>query len=324
MVKNERFVSMSGLVKSVLRQWRKLLLTAVVFAVLGVIFISIRLLPKMRDSSETASSTGAAAGVDSNIAEAYELGIMPEEELNFDMQEALDGIDQALIEKGEYIDNSFLSKMNPMAVPRKGAEHGVLKRTSSAPVKKAPAKPALWPASSIFVVAPHGSHTSNTPKKLMANAVRITTMKAMNPALWNCMPQPADPPPALTAATTAASAQKLHKMPAVVAPPKARSRPRLSPACLIKLKSLSESTGNTHGIKFRIIPPRNAKNNRAIIPAEAEALASFVALAAATSFSESFFFAPLFTWLDFVPAAISLSEMVLLAGARQMELSQAW
>ena len=233
-----------------------------------------------------------------------------------------------------------------MAVPRKGAEQGVLKSTRSAPVKKAPASPALCPAASILVVAFHGSQISKTPKKLMANAVRITTMKAMKPALWNCMPQPAEPPPALTAATTAAKIQKLHKMPAVVAPPKARSRPRLSPACLIKLNSLSESTGSTHGIRFRIIPPIKAKNSSAMTPANpallsaapsarlSDAISSRSPAVISARFSaalpslDSFFFATPIP-LAF-PAAFPVApswpfrRIVLLAGARQIELSHAW
>ena len=204
-------------------------------------------------------------------------------------------------------------------------------------MKNAPATPALWPASSILVVALHGSQISKTPKKLMANAVKMTAMKAMKPALWNCMPQPADPPPALTAATTAAKIQKLHKMPAVVAPPKVRSRPRLSPACLIKLNNFSESTGSTHGIRFRIIPPRKAKSSSAMAPARFSAASevrssvaftalfsaasgAFVSVLAATSVSASFFFA----LLVLAGAEFPLSEIVLLAGARQIELSQAW
>ena len=172
-----------------------------------------------------------------------------------------------------------------MAVPSSGAEQGVLKSTSRAPVKKAPAIPAFWPAASILVVAFHGSQISKTPKKLMAKAVKSTTMKAIKPALWNCMPQPADPPPALTAATTAASTQKLTRIPAVVAPPRVRSRPRLSPACLIRLNSLSESTGSTQGIRFRMIPPTKAKKSRSAIPAEGAVAASLLLI-----ISESFFF----------------------------------
>ena len=235
-----------------------------------------------------------------------------------------------------------------MAVPRKGAEQGVLKRTSSAPVKKAPASPALCPAASILVVAFHGSQISKMPKKLMANAVKITTMKAMKPALWNCMPQPADPPPALTAATTAASTQKLTRIPAVVAPPKARSRPRLSPACLIRLNNLRESTGSTHGIRFRIIPPIKAKNNSANTPARfSEATLPRSPDATPSRFpdafpstSESFFFAvPSKEPLSVAPSMVNLladfaavpfpadfpsSRIVLLAGAKQIELSHAW
>ena len=63
-----------------------------------------------------------------------------------------------------------------------------------------------------------------------------------------------------------------------------------------------------------------------MIPAEAVAPASLVSkfslslVLAVASFSEPFFFA-LFVLAG---AEFLLSEMVLLAGARQMELSQAW
>ena len=226
----------------------------------------------------------------------------------------------------------------PIAVPRNGAEHGVLKSTRSAPVKNAPQKPCLRPALSILVVALPGSQISKTPKKLMAKALRITTMNAMNPALWNCMPQPAFPPPALTAATIPASAQKLARIPSVVDVPSTSSRLRLSRDCLIRLKSFSESTGSTHGIKFRIKPPNSAERSRMNVPVAPSAafpaalfstfevaegddsFASLVALAAAFSVA---FPAPS-REARLVVKPSGPSPNVTCDGARQMELSHAW
>lgn len=221
-----------------------------------------------------------------------------------------------------------------MAVPSNGAEHGVLRSTSSAPVKNAPPRPALRPASSMRVVALPGSQTSNTPKKLMANAVRITTMNAIKPALWNCIPQPAAPPPALMTLMMVARIQKLTRMPAVVESPSAKSLARDSPACLMRLNSLSESTGRTHGIKFRMMPPRNAKNNSERVPAipsVLEAPATLSLTSPSFFFSSASFPAPLFTVLPKLserllarsPAPSSMPTLTS-AGARQMELSQAW
>ena len=217
-----------------------------------------------------------------------------------------------------------------MAVPRNGAEQGVLSSTRSAPVKNAPAKPCLRPALSILVVALPGSQTSKTPKKLMANAVRITTMNAMNPALWNCIPQPALPPPALTAATMAASIQKLTSIPAVVVAPSMSRRLRLSPACLMRLNSLSESTGNTHGMRFRINPPNRADNSRISVPATPLSVDELLAFSFSGKFSSesfpvssSFFFKPGCMELFFAKPSGPRPNLTC-DGARQMELSQAW
>ena len=208
-------------------------------------------------------------------------------------------------------------------------------------MKNAPQKPCLRPALSILVVALPGSQISKTPKKLIANALRITTMNAMNPALWNCMPQPAFPPPALTAATTPASVQKLTSIPRVVVAPSISRRRRLSRDCLIKLKSFSESTGSTHGIKFRIKPPNRADNSKTNVPA-APSVAFPAALGALTTFPAAFsaafsavFPVELVALFAAGTAASSREALLLLNptlptpnvtcdGARQMELSQAW
>ena len=147
-------------------------------------------------------------------------------------------------------------------------------------------------------------------------------MNAMNPGLWNCMPQPAIPPPALMAATIPASVQKLARMPAVVEIPSATSLPRDSPACLMRLNSLSESTGSTHGMRFRMIPPTNAKNRRSAMDA-APSWPSKLFLFASTSgeaVPSSFFFKV----VEVLPPERLPMRMSTLAGARQMELSQAW
>ena len=201
-------------------------------------------------------------------------------------------------------------------------------------MKNAPQKPCLRPALSILVVALPGSQISKTPKKLMAKVLRITTMNAMNPALWNCMPQPAFPPPALTAATIPASAQKLARIPSVVEVPSTSSRLRLSPACLIKLKSFSESTGSTHGIKFRIKPPNSADKSNMNVPA-APSVAFPAALGALMTFPVAFPLASVLVALPCIFPASSREARFLLNptgptpnvtcdGARQMELSQAW
>ena len=215
-------------------------------------------------------------------------------------------------------------KAKPMAVPRNGAEHGVLKRTRSAPVKNAPAKPCFRLVKSMRVVALPGIHISKTPKKLMAKAVRITTMKAMNPALWNCIPQPAFPPPALIIATTPASTQKLVRMPAVVAMPKVRRRFLLSPACLIRLKSLSERTGKTHGMRFKMIPPSSADKSKISVPAELSSAKWSCAVSGALWMSSSFFFKDAGCKPLFFANPVEFIPNVTFEGARQMELSHAW
>ena len=50
------------------------------------------------------------------------------------------------------------------------------------------------------------------------------------------------------------------KMPAMKARPLRRMRRRSWPACWMNPKILSEITGNTHGIRFRMKPPMNPKS----------------------------------------------------------------
>ena len=76
-------------------------------------------------------------------------------------------------------------KAKPIAVPKKGAEQGVLKRTMRMPLKKAPAKPSLRVAASMRVSVFPGRKISKAPNRFMANAESKTTIKAMNPGFWN-------------------------------------------------------------------------------------------------------------------------------------------
>ena len=132
----------------------------------------------------------------------------------------------------------------------------------------------------------------------------------------------------------AASSQKLARIPTVVAEPSMSKRLRLSPACLIRLNSLSESTGKTQGMRFRIIPPNSADNSRMNVLAKlpsSEALPTESGMFPDAFSNEpfafpcalsSFFFKsacePLFLLKPIVP-----TPNVTLDGARQMELSQA-
>ena len=56
------------------------------------------------------------------------------------------------------------------------------------------------------------------------------------------------------------------KIPTVNAIPLRKIFCRLCPACWTKPKILSEITGNTHGIKFKMSPPRNPKSRNVKIP----------------------------------------------------------
>ena len=56
------------------------------------------------------------------------------------------------------------------------------------------------------------------------------------------------------------------KIPIVNAIPLRKIFCRLWPACWMNPKIFSEITGNTHGIKFKMMPPRKPKSRKVKIP----------------------------------------------------------
>ena len=72
------------------------------------------------------------------------------------------------------------------------------------------------------------------------------------------MPQPIVEPAALSATNAPAMAAKEASTPSAVTRRPRRTRRRSSPAWLATASNLSDSTGRTQGIAFRISPPRRA------------------------------------------------------------------
>ena len=74
-------------------------------------------------------------------------------------------------------------------------------------------------------------------------------------------------------------------MPNVKASPFPKIFPRLSPACWMNPKILSEITGSTHGIRLRMKPPMKPKRrNLRRLPAGISATAGASSLATAAGF----------------------------------------
>src|SRR6266550_1618221 len=160
-------------------------------------------------------------------------------------------------------------KAKPSAVPRNGAVHGVARTVAKSPWKNDPA--SCWPLveESKPRVTPCGSEISKTPNKLSANT-RTMTLKARTKygfVNWK-PPQVISRPAAFSAIKSSARPMNQAKMPAAKAIPLRKIFCRLWPACWMNPKILSEMTGSTHGIRFKMIPPRKPKKRKVNIPRE--------------------------------------------------------
>jgi hypothetical protein len=147
----------------------------------------------------------------------------------------------------------------PSAGARNGAEQGVATTVARIPVKKEPASPDFICSSPPTAVAARPN--SNTP--LMFSAKTSIPAARANTKAGDCSwnPHPSCSPLARSAASTPASVQNESKTPPVNTRPCATTLPRSPPAWFTKPRILIPSTGNTHGIRFRIIPPTNASSS---------------------------------------------------------------
>ena len=144
------------------------------------------------------------------------------------------------------------------AVPTSGAEHGVARRVTRNPLEKsAPNLLLLLPPAEIWLM-PAGSGTVILSNRDKLNSTITTDMKHRKYGFWNWVPQPMLCPASCTKISPAARTAKLVRMPAVVASIRRRIVMRSCPPISAMLASLIVSTGKTHGITFKIIPPRNA------------------------------------------------------------------
>src|ERR1700720_4120798 len=150
---------------------------------------------------------------------------------------------------------------NPRAVPRNGAVHGVASTVAKRPWKNEPKSSLRSAVESKRLVMVCGSEISNTPKRFRAktSTMMLSPRKKYAFVNWN-PPQVTSRPVSLSAIRSNARAMNHAKMPAVKARPLRRIFFRLCPACLMKPKILSEITGSTHGIKFKMKPPMKPKN----------------------------------------------------------------
>ena len=153
-------------------------------------------------------------------------------------------------------------RANATAVPRNGAEQGVAISVAKRPETRWPATPSRGPVPAARATN-WGSGISNSPQRLRQNSTTTTSRKVTKTGFWNWTPQPTAAPAARATTAVPARAQNESTMPAAVAraPPTTAERPW--PALLTRPKTLSERTGRTHGMAFKIRPPRTPRASMA-------------------------------------------------------------
>ena len=147
-----------------------------------------------------------------------------------------------------------------IAAAMNGAVQGVATRTASRPVKKLPRCP---PRPAMRCPAPVSPPpTSNTPERFRPTPNNTHAIPATKAGDWNWNPHPAAAPPARATTSAPPSAPKVARTPTAYDHACGRIRPRAVPSA--SPIAFIASTGNTHGIRFRTSPPRNARpSNRA-------------------------------------------------------------
>ena len=151
-----------------------------------------------------------------------------------------------------------------MEVPTKGAEHGVARSVANAPVKKLsdiqfPSDPLLRGATAVFPT--ESDLTSRNPNKLQENKVSTITKKIRKIGSWNCIPHPTVFPAVCRPIVPKASRRYEEIMPAVEARKLIRTFQLFPPIFCRTPRILIDKTGNTQGMRLRIIPPTSAKPN---------------------------------------------------------------
>src|SRR5688572_10672833 len=145
----------------------------------------------------------------------------------------------------------------PRAAPMKGAVQGEATAAASTPVRKESSVGSRARNDAM----PEGSTepNSNTPARLRPMRVNNAASAAMvaGDCSWN--PQPSCSPPARAAISTLASARKASTTPAAYA--SALLQRSRGSECCASARTLSDSTGNTQGMRLRIRPPRNANSS---------------------------------------------------------------
>src|ERR1700676_1069916 len=151
----------------------------------------------------------------------------------------------------------------PSAAPMNGAEQGDAPTTASAPDSTSLSSGFF----AFHVASDEGTNwrISNTPDRFSASTKKRTARAAIvaGDCSWNH--QPNCWPAARKAIRAPASNQNDTKTPAPNARPWWRIAALFS-RCVAKPSILSESTGNTHGIRLRSTPPTSAK--KIAVPSE--------------------------------------------------------
>ena len=150
-----------------------------------------------------------------------------------------------------------------IAVPTKGAEHGVDIIVVRNPLKKSPIKP--WWFFGIKSNNILGNLISNKPSILNPNNKMTRVIKSKKEEFWNCIPQLIEWPKCFKLIKAIASIRKLDVIPSDV---KIKDFRMLF--CWVKFSviiepNFKEIIGSTHGIKFNKKPPTNEIHIKIVI-----------------------------------------------------------
>ena len=148
------------------------------------------------------------------------------------------------------------------AVPTKGAEQGVASKVASIPAPKSDSNPGDELRAGIIFAAKAGVRNVNISNSDRVKSPIITAITPRKIGFWNWIPQPICAPAKRNAARLAARIRKELIMPAAEAKNRRLIRLRVAPANWITDATFSDRTGNTHGMKFKITPPRKAMSHR--------------------------------------------------------------
>ena len=152
------------------------------------------------------------------------------------------------------ITNDDWVKAAVIAVPTKGAEHGVARIVAKKPLKKSLVKLLLFKFWIDLLFTNWGILNSNKPNKFKENTNKIIAIISKNIGSWNCIPHTILTPINLNKIRIIANIVKDVIIPSEVI--KKLFLIEISLSIFLRIdKILIDKIGKTQGIAFKIIPP---------------------------------------------------------------------